>query len=51
MSQLTFENEFDFRQTPPLPKPDKNLRLGYSDDAKMPQNFWGQMRYGFRKED
>ena len=34
-----------------VPKPDKNLRLGYSDDAKMPQNFWGQMRYGFRKED
>ena len=34
-----------------VPKPDKNLRLGYSDDAKMPQNFWRQMRYGFRKED
>lgn len=34
-----------------VPKPDKNLRLGYRDDAKMPQNFWGQMRYGFRKED
>ena len=34
-----------------VPKPDKNLPLGYSDDANMPQNFWGQLRYGFRKED
>ena len=34
-----------------VPKPDKNLRLGYSDDANMPQNFWGQLRYGFRKGD
>lgn len=34
-----------------VPKPDKNLRLGYSDDAKMPKSFWGQLRYGFRKDD
>ena len=34
-----------------VPKPDKNLRLGYSDDIKMPQNFLGQLGYGFRKED
>ena len=34
-----------------VPKPDKNLRLGYSDDAKMPKSFWGQLRYGFRKHD
>ena len=34
-----------------VPNPDKNLLLGYSDDAKMPQNFLGQLRYGFRKGD
>ena len=34
-----------------VPKPDKNLRLGYNDDAKMPKSFWGQLRYGFRKDD
>ncbi len=34
-----------------VPKPNKNLRLGYSDDAKMPKTFWGQLRYGFRKGD
>lgn len=34
-----------------VPKLDKNLPLGYSDDANMPQNFWGQLRYGFRKGD
>lgn len=34
-----------------VPKRDKNLRLGYSDDAKMPKSFWGQLRYGFRKDD
>ena len=34
-----------------VPKPDKNLRLGYNDDAKMPKSFWGQLSYGFRKGD
>jgi len=34
-----------------VPKPDKNLRLGYNDDAKMPKSFWGQLSYGFRKDD
>ena len=34
-----------------VPKPDKNLRLGYNDDDKMPKSFWGQLRYGFRKDD
>ena len=34
-----------------VPKPDKDLQLGYSDDAKMPQDFWGQLWYGFRKGD
>jgi sterol desaturase/sphingolipid hydroxylase (fatty acid hydroxylase superfamily) len=34
-----------------VPKPDKSLRLGYNDDAKMPKSFWGQLSYGFRKGD
>ena len=34
-----------------VPKPDKNLRLGYNDDDKMSKSFWGQLRYGFRKDD
>ena len=34
-----------------VPKPDKNLRLGYNDDDKMPKSFWGQLRYVFRKDD
>lgn len=34
-----------------VPIPDKNLVLGYRDDKNMPQNFWGQFRYGFRKGD
>lgn len=34
-----------------VPKPDKDLQLGYSDDTKMPNNLWGQLKYGFRKGD
>lgn len=34
-----------------VPKPDKNLVLGYSDDEQMPSSFFGQLFYGFKKGD
>lgn len=34
-----------------IPDPDQNLVLGYDNDDKMPQTFWGQLLYGFRKGD
>jgi len=34
-----------------VPEADKNIKLGYEDDHKMPNSFWGQLRYGFRSKD
>ncbi len=34
-----------------VPDADKNIMLGYEDDHKMPNSFWGQLRYGFRSKD
>jgi len=34
-----------------VPEADKNIMLGYEDDHKMPNSFWGQLRYGFRSKD
>jgi sterol desaturase/sphingolipid hydroxylase (fatty acid hydroxylase superfamily) len=42
--------DYIFRTTY-LPNPNKDLPLGYSDDKNMPQNFLGQLTYGFKKGD
>ncbi len=34
-----------------IPEASGNLALGYSDDAKMPKNFFMQLFYGFRRKD
>lgn len=37
--------------TASIPKDDANIKLGYPGVEKMPQTFWGQLVYGFRKTD
>nr|WP_275441577.1 sterol desaturase family protein [Psychrobium sp. MM17-31] len=32
-----------------VPETSGNLKLGYSDDHKMPVGFWGQLKHGFYK--
>jgi len=34
-----------------VPQPNGELQLGFPGDEKIPTNFWGQIRYGFRKND
>ena len=34
-----------------IPKADKNIKLGYKDDKKMPNTLFGQMVYGFKSND
>ena len=34
-----------------IPKPNKNIKLGYIDDKKMPNTFLGQLVYGFKYDD
>ena len=34
-----------------IPKPNKNIKLGYIDDKKMPNTFLGQLVYGFKSDD
>lgn len=33
-----------------VPETSGNLKLGYSDDHKMPVGFWGQLKHGFFKQ-
>ena len=33
-----------------IPEDSGTIELGYPGDEKMPQNFWGQIRYGFRNK-
>lgn len=33
-----------------VPETSGNLKLGYSDDYKMPVRFWGQLKHGFFKQ-
>lgn len=37
--------------TASIPKDDAHIKLGYPGVEKMPQTFWGQLVYGFRKTD
>lgn len=32
-----------------VPKPDAHLTLGFPGDQQIPSTFWGQLRYGFKK--
>ena len=34
-----------------IPKPNKNIKLGYIDDKKLPNTFLGQLEYGFKSDD
>ena len=34
-----------------IPKPNKNIKLGYIDDKKMPNTFLAQLVYGFKSDD